>query len=129
MVQLQIISGKQAGLLWEARRFPVRVGRGADMDLRLEEDGVWDNHFQLDLDAETGFNIVVPPGVLLSVNQQPVQAARLRNSDIITAGAVQLSFRLSPTRQRSLRLREWLVWAVLLAVTVGQFLLIFSVLR
>ena len=121
--------GKQAGLLWEARRFPVRVGRGADMDLRLEEDGVWDNHFQIDLDAGTGFNLVVPPGVLLSVNQHPVQAARLRNSDIITAGAVQISFRLSPTRQRSLRLREWLVWALLLVVTVGQFLLIFSVLR
>ncbi len=129
MVQFQIISGKQAGLLWEARRFPVRVGRGADMDLRLEDDGVWEEHFQISLDAQTGFHLTAASGVLLSVNQVPVPAARLRNSDIITAGAAQLSFRLSPTRQRSLRLREWLVWVLLVAVTLGQLALIFSVLR
>ncbi|MGC3958010.1 MAG: FHA domain-containing protein [Verrucomicrobiota bacterium] len=129
MIQLQIISGKQAGLLWESRRFPVRVGRAADADLRLEDEGVWENHFQLDLDRETGFHITAPAGVLLSVNQAPVETARLRNSDIITAGAVQISFRLSPTRQRSLRLREALVWVLLLAVTIGQLALVLSVLR
>jgi pSer/pThr/pTyr-binding forkhead associated (FHA) protein len=129
MIQLQIISGRQAGLLWEARRFPVRVGRGADTDLRLEDDGVWENHFQVDVDAKTGFNLSVPSGVLVSVNKAPVASARLRNGDIITAGAVQLSFRLSPTRQRSLRLREWFVWGLLLAVTAGQIVLVFSALR
>ncbi len=129
MVQFQIISGQQAGLLWEARRFPVRVGRGAGMDLRLEEDGVWDDHFQLDLDTQTGFHLLATPGVILSVNQTPVQSTRLRNSDIITAGAVRLTFRLSPTRQPSLRLQEWFVWGLVVAVTVAQFLLIFSVLR
>lgn len=129
MVQLQIISGKQAGLLWEARRFPARVGRGVDMDLRLEGDGVWENHFQLQLNRETGFEIAAAEGVLLSVNQIPVQSARLRNSDVITAGAVQISFRLSPTRQKSLRLREWFVWVLLGAVTAGQLFLVFSLLR
>ena len=129
MVQLQIISGKQAGLLWEARRFPVRVGRGVEMDLRLEEDGVWDDHFQLDLDAQTGFHLSATPGVIVSVNQTPVQSIRLRNSDIITAGAVQLSFRLSPTQQPSLRLQEWFVWGLVTTVTVTQLVLIFSVLR
>ena len=129
MVQLQIISGKQAGLLWEARRFPVRVGRRADMDLRIEDDGVWDAHFQLNLDQQTGFHIAAQPGVLLAVNQNPVQSVRLRNSDVVTAGAVQISFRLSPTRQKSLRLREWSVWALLLAITAGQLALILAVLR
>lgn len=132
MVQLQIISGKQAGLLWEARRFPFQIGRGAGTDLRLEDDGVWENHFQVDVDAETGFNLSVPPGApgaLVSINKVPVESARLRNGDIITAGAVQLSFRLSPTRQSSLRLREWFVWGMLLAVTVGQLVLVFSALR
>lgn len=129
MVQLQIISGKQAGLLWEARRFPVRVGRGREMDLRLEDDGVWENHFRLDLDPQTGFNLTASSGVLLSVNHTQMQTARLRNSDVITAGAVQISFRLSPTRQSNLRLREWFVWALLMAVTTGQLLLVFAILR
>ena len=129
MVQLQIISGKQAGLLWEARRFPVRVGRRADMDLQIEDDGVWDDHFQLSLDPQSGFHISAQPGVLLAVNQAPVPAARLRNGDVITVGAVQISFRLSPTRQKSLRLREWFVWGLLATLTVGQLVLIFALLR
>ena len=56
MVQLQILSGKQAGALWVARRFPVHVGRAADNDLQLEEDGVWDEHLQLDFDPAEGFS-------------------------------------------------------------------------
>ena len=99
------------------------------MDLRIEDDGVWDAHFQLNLDQQTGFHIAAQPGVLLAVNQNPVQSVRLRNSDVVTAGAVQISFRLSPTRQKSLRLREWSVWALLLAITAGQLALILAVLR
>ena len=129
MVQLQIISGRQAGLLWEARRFPFRVGRGPDMDLRLDDDGVWENHFQINLERESGFHVTVPSGAILAVNQTPVRSVRLRNSDLLTAGAVQISFRLSPTRQLSLRLREWFVWVLLVAVTVGQLGLISWLLR
>lgn len=129
MIQLEILSGKQAGLLWEARRFPVRVGRGAAMDLRLEEEGIWEQHFELSADAATGFNLKPHPGALLAINQIPVATARLRNGDVITAGAVQINFRLSPTRQRSLRWREWFVWLLLVAVTIGQFFLIFDFLR
>ena len=99
------------------------------MDLRLEENGVWDDHFLLDLDVQTGFHLFVTPGAILSVNQAPVQSVRLRNSDIITVGAVQLSFRLSPTQQPSLHLQEWCVWGLVVAVTVAQFLLIFLALR
>ncbi len=99
------------------------------MDLRIEDDGVWDDHCQLSLDQQSGFHIAAQPGVLLAVNQTAVQSVRLRNSDIITVGAAQISFRLTPTRQKSLRLREWFVWALLLAVTAGQLALIFAVLR
>ena len=129
MVQLQIISGKQAGLLWEARRFPVQVGRSGGADLRLEGEGVWEQHFELSVDAETGFNLRAHPGAIISINQAQVEAARLRNGDIITAGAAQIAFRLSATQQRSLRLREWFVWTLLAAITVGQLVLVFSSLR
>lgn len=58
------------------------------------------------------------------VNQTPVQTARLRNGDIITAGAVKLSFRLAPTNQRGLRLRETLAWGLIIGVSLGQLALI-----
>jgi predicted component of type VI protein secretion system len=124
MVQFQILSGKQAGLLWEARRFPVRVGRAAGNDLQLEDEGVWDEHFQITVDSETGFNLTAHPGAIVALNQAPVPTARLRNGDLITVGAAKLSFRLSGTRQSSLRLREALVWALVVGVSLGQLTLI-----
>ena len=47
MVQFKIVSGKMAGTEQVARRFPFRIGRSAEADLRLEDDGVWDDHLEL----------------------------------------------------------------------------------
>lgn len=120
MVQLQVISGKQAGILWEARRFPVQVGRSAGNDLSLEDDGVWEQHFQITSAPDTGFTLSAQSGALVMVNQTPVESVRLKNGDLITAGAAKLSFRLSPTRQRGLRLREWFVWSLIAGITAAQ---------
>jgi hypothetical protein len=89
---------------------------------------VWEQHFELALGAD-GFTVRAHPGAIVALNQTPVETARLRNGDIITAGAAQISFRLSPTRQRSLRLREWGVWGLLAAVTAGQLALVWWLLR
>lgn len=124
MLQLQIVSGKQAGLLWEARRFPVQVGRSTGCDLCLEDDGVWVEHFQLTSDPVVGFSLTAQPGALVMVNQTPVQTTRLRNGDFITAGAVKISFRLTSTNQRGLRLREAMAWGLIVGVSLIQFALI-----
>ena len=130
MIQLQILSGKQAGVFWNARRFPVRIGRTASCDLKLEDDGVWDEHFRLSLSTADGFNLLAHPGAIVSVNQVAVQtAARLRNGDIITAGSAKLCFRLGDNRQRGLRLREWFVWTVIVGVCLSQVALIYWLLQ
>lgn len=129
MVQLQILSGKQAGHLWEARRFPANVGRSAGNDLCLEDDGVWNEHFQITSAPETGFTLKANPEAAVAVNQTPLQSVHLRNGDIITAGAVKMAFRLSETRQRGLRGREALVWLLIVGVSFGQLALVGWLLR
>lgn len=129
MIQFQILSGKQAGVFWNARRFPVRVGRTSGNDLKLEDDGVWDEHFQLALNPAEGFALSVHPGAIVTVNQSPTQAVRLRNGDIITAGSAKLCFRLSDNRQRGLRLREWFVWTLAVGVCLSQVALIYWLLQ
>lgn len=129
MIQLQILSGNQAGVFWNARRFPVHVGRGPDSDLKLEDDGVWEEHFQLTLTPKDGFNLSVHPGAIATVNQSPVKAARLRNGDVITAGSVKLCFRLGETRQRSLRLREGFAWSLIVGICLAQIALIYWLLQ
>jgi pSer/pThr/pTyr-binding forkhead associated (FHA) protein len=125
MIQLNVLSGKRAGSQPVVRRFPFHVGRATGNDLQLDDAGVWDRHLALECQRSEGFKLVTAPDALSAVNDQPVQNARLRNGDIITVGSVKLQFWLAAVRQRGLRLRERFVWALLLLVTLGQFVLIY----
>src|SRR5262245_60840527 len=102
MVQLRILSGKQPGAAYFARRFPVRIGRAAANDLRLEEDGVWDQHFELGLDPAEGFLLHLYPGALATINGAPLPPTPLRNGDTIEIGSLKIQFWLTETRQRGL---------------------------
>ena len=124
MVHLAILSGKQAGLRAVARRFPFCIGRNAEADLRIEEQGVWDRHLELDLKEPDGFVLEVPSDARAAVNGQPVKEAVLRNGDLIEIGALKIQFWLSETCQRELRLREVLTWFSIAALCAGQLALI-----
>ena len=127
MVRLTILSGKMAGTEHSARHFPFRLGRAASADLRLEEDGVWDQHAELALDAAAGFVLSAQSEALLAVNSRPCRKAVLRNGDEMDLGALKLRFWIGPTRQRSLRWREWLTWSAFVLITAGQLFLIYRV--
>jgi hypothetical protein len=86
----------------------------------LEEDGIWDEHFELTFDRAGGFVLAACPDALVTVNHEPAQTVRLRNGDSIEVGAVRMRFWLGEARQRGLRLREWSVWTLILAVSVGE---------
>lgn len=126
MIQLQILSGKTAGQRWKARRFPVRVGRAAGNDLQLEADGVFDQHFEISLDRDHGFMLTVQPNALLSINDEsPAGPHQLRNGDAIECGSVRLRFWLAETPLRRLKLSEWFVWTLVLAVCAAQVALVY----
>jgi predicted component of type VI protein secretion system len=127
MVRLKILSGKMAGTEHSARHFPFRLGRAASADLRLEEDGVWDLHAELALDAATGFLVSAQSEALLAVNGRLCREAVLRNGDELDLGALKVRFWIGPTRQKSLRFREWLTWAALALITAGQLVLIYRI--
>ncbi len=128
MVQLNVLSGKKAGSRTVVRHFPFRVGRAPENHLQLEDDGVWDRHCALELHG-SGFNLAITPGALVAVNHEPFQNQTLRNGDIITIGSAKMQFWLAAARQRSLRLREFFVWTLLLLVTLSQFGLIYWLLQ
>lgn len=124
MVQLDIVSGKMAGTAWLARRFPVRIGRSPEADLRLEDDGVWDQHLELSLDRAEGFVLQVQSPAVAAVNDEPIDRARLRNGDAIALGSARLRFWLRPACQSGLWVREAVVWLLLVGVFAGQLLLL-----
>ncbi len=128
MVQLQLLTGNRSGSIFRSAHFPIRVGRGPESDLHLDEPGVWQRHFLIDWRAE-GLVLETEPEALLSVNDTPVQRALLRNGDIITLGASKIRFCLSPVRQSSLVPREWLTWIALGALCLGQIALVYELIR
>ena len=117
MVQLEVLSGKKAGTAWLARHFPVRIGRSPTAHLRLEDDGVWDEHLELRFDTSQGFILTVQSRAVAAVNRVPVQETLLRNGDSVEIGSARFRFWLSPARQSRLWTREAIVWFTLAGVT------------
>jgi len=117
-----------AGASYVARRFPLRIGRSSVAELRLEEDGVWDEHLLLGLDPK-GICLKVQPNALARVNGQPASEIYLRNGDTIDLGVVSLRFWLSRVSQSKLRFREALSWGAIVLVSLGQIALLYWLLR
>ena len=129
MVQFNILSGKKAGAQSVARRFPFRIGRAAENELQLEDDGVWDRHLTLEFQKQEGFKLTTSANALATVNGESVQDAILRNGDTITIGSAKLQFWLAAARQRGLHGRELFVWALIVAVTAAQIALVYWLIR
>jgi len=125
VVQLEILSGKQAGAQWVARRFPFHLGRSSQAALILEEPGVWDRHAEFTLRPGEGVIVSAATDASILVNGQPVRQTVLRNGDLLEAGSVKLRFGFAPIRQHSLSLREALTWLGLAALCFGQVALIY----
>jgi|SRR5579883_1040505 len=125
MVQFKIVSGKMAGTEHVARHFPFRIGRSPAADLQLEDAGVWDEHLELKFHSTDGFILTAQTEALAAINGQPFREAVLRNGDSIEIGALKIRFWIGATRQRSLRLREWLTWAAFAAIVGAQLYLIY----
>ncbi len=129
MIQFQILTGKQAGAQWMARRFPVRIGRATGNDLQLEEAGVWDQHCVLNLNPAEGFILTAQSDALLTVNQAATRSIRLRNGDQVEMGSARLRFWLKEAPQRTQRFHEWLVWTLVVAICLGEVAIVYWLLR
>ena len=131
MILLKVLSGNQAGAEVVARRFPVHVGRQAGANLQIQEAGVWDGHFRIDLKRGAGFVLTARAEAPLQINGAPRtgEEVLLRNGDTITAGSARLQFWLSPVRQRARSVMEYAIWTGIGAVTLAQVWLIYWLLR
>lgn len=130
MIQINVLSGKMAGQIFLARRFPFRVGRAAGLDITIEEPGVWDRHFEISFEPGSGFIAAAQGDALITINREAAhEKRRLLNGDFIEIGGTRLQFWLAETRQYGLALRELLVWAGIALVTAAQVALICWLIR
>lgn len=116
MLELVVLSDSDKGRRFQSNAAPVRLGRRADLEVRLPFPGVWELHAEIQTDS-AGWYVIRPLGQsLVTVNQQPVQDHRLRNGDVLSIGAVKLQFGLRSSPQQPLRYWEVAVWATIYSV-------------
>lgn len=125
MIQLKVLSGKKAGTEVVARHFPFYAGRAESCELSLDDAGVWDRHFQIVLNSSREFVLKAHDQTSVTIDGNSLQQAALRNGDIIEFGSAKILFGFSPTKQKTLVIREWLTWLALGALCAGQILLIY----
>ncbi|PWU16694.1 MAG: hypothetical protein C5B50_13070 [Verrucomicrobia bacterium] len=128
-VRLAILSGRKTGSSWQTNQFPLTVGRDTAADLVIEEEGVWDQHLQIDLQPANSFGLRARPEAAVSVNDQPAQEVPLRNGDIIGLGSVKLQFWLAEPRRPRSRGGDVLTWIGIAAAAIAQIGLIVLLLR
>ena len=129
MIQLQILSGKQAGHDIVVRRFPFQLGREAGAGLTLDEDGVWERHLEIAFQRGEGFLFTSRREALAIINGERVEKGMLRNGDLIELGSVQIRFWLARSGQKTMRVREALTWSALFLLFAVQIALIYWLLR
>jgi len=125
MVQLRILSGKMAGAEITARHFPFRIGRSANANLQLQEDGVWDRHLELFLDPAAGYVLSASPNAIAAINGHPVSRTVLRNGYTVEIGSLKIRFWLGAVRQYALGIREGLMWMAFAAIAGVEIALIY----
>ncbi len=125
MIQLDILSGKQAGTSIVARRFPFQVGRASESALSLDDSGVWNRHLTFNVHRGSAVVLNVQQDALATVNGTPTQTASLKNGDLVEFGVVKLRVSLSAAAQRSQRWREVALWIGLGIVFAVQVSIIY----
>ena len=110
------------------RDLPLVIGRGGQAGLRLEEEGVWDQHAELSLQARDSFMMRACGEALLIVNGRAVAESRLRSGDLVEVGGARLRFGFTETQQRRFRLRERASWVAIGLLCLVQLLLIYRLL-
>lgn len=125
MLQLLLLSGRQAGSSIAARRFPFRIGRSPSADFQLQDEGVWEEHLILHLRRPEGFVAAAQPPASLWLNGEAVQEKVLAVGDVLTLGSVQIRFGFSPPRQKNMWAREAFTWFCLACLCLGQVALIY----
>jgi pSer/pThr/pTyr-binding forkhead associated (FHA) protein len=129
VVKLTVLSGKKAGLVYVARRFPVRIGRSAKAELQLDDDGMWEQHLQIGLKPAEGFILTAQGTALATINGERQRETVLHNGDLIEIGPLRIQFTVAETRQAGLAVREWFLWSLISLVTAFQVALVYLLLR
>ena len=126
LVQLQVRQGVAVGHVLLTKQLPLRLGRGKGCHMQLTEEGVWEQHGEIDINADQQFILRRHPEASVMINGEPAgEITTLGNGDEIELGSAKLQFWLGGVRQKNLAAREASAWALLGAIILAEIILLF----
>ena len=128
MIQLQVLTGTEAGKRFTAKEFPLKTGRHSGNSLVLSDPGVFAEHFTITMTPE-GFVLQAAPDAVVTINSTPIEGGVLRNGDVIGCGLAKLQFWLASMPQRGLKARETTTWALVMVIGAVQAYLLWLLLE
>ena len=125
LIQLQIRQGAAAGHVLSTDQLPIRLGRGKGCHLQLTEEGVWEQHGEIDVNIDQQFILRRHPAAGVMINGEPAgEITTLGNGDEIELGTAKLQFWLGGVRQKNLAVREAAAWVLLGTITLAEVILL-----
>ena len=109
MIELRILNGKMAGRTLTARHFPFRIGRAPDCQLRLLEDGIWDNHLEFIRTPEGKIKIRAGAGAV-AINGTPQTEAFLKIGDTLRIANIEIECWYSFMKQYDMNWLNYALW-------------------
>ena len=126
MLELDILTGTQAGLRVAAKEFPFQIGRRTASGLSLEDQGVWEKHAIIILEKDGRFKLAIEPCAPALHDSAPFTERIIRNGDVIQLGLPKIQFSLGKASQRRLAIRECCTWAIPIIISLAQIALIYA---
>ena len=93
--------------------------------MQLTEEGVWEQHGEIDVNADQQFILRRHPEAGVMINGEPAgEITPLGNGDEIELGSAKLQFWLGGVRQKNLAAREAAAWVLLGTITLAEIILL-----
>jgi hypothetical protein len=112
MIELTVLSGPQYGRRIEAASLPCRFGKSAALACQFSGPGVWDEHFEVTVQASGQIVVLVLGDARVWVDSTPVREVNVRDGLILEAGGTRVRLGIQPAGHGSLLVREALFWVL-----------------
>jgi len=123
---LQFVAGSLKGSEVRIQNLPVSFGRDFDVDVRVEDDGVFGKHAQISLTSDLTLQLEAKPPAFALIEGARTHLGIIRTGDRIGIGASAFRLALDSPNQASVPIRETLLWFGILALLTAQMWFMFK---
>lgn len=120
MIELSILTGPQSGRRLGLTDLPCRCGKSGTLSAQFTGPGVWDEHFEITVEAPGQIILRVLGDARICVDSVSVKEVKVRDGLILEVGATRVRLGIVPAGHGSLVGREIVFWGSFALLMTAQ---------